>query len=58
MSVELKAPRNNHICWGLRGGDVILFGGSNQGSDSAERVTQDGTSKIVFPLNKNHNVIK
>ena len=43
LPVILGERRNNHMCWGLPSGEVLLLGGQYSGN-STELVTADGTS--------------
>ena len=59
LNITLKEPRDNHICWGLPSGDVLLFGGTDDESDNTERVFKNGkSSEIAFLLDKNHKTIE
>ena len=58
LNVRLIEPRDNHICWGLPSGDVLLFGGTDDVHDT-ERVFKDGkSSETAFQLDKNHFTIE
>ena len=56
LRVKLTGARWSHSCWGLKSGDVLLFGGYtdedwkyDKDSTSAEKVSADGSSsKIAF----------
>ena len=56
LPVRLVGVRWSHSCWGLKSGDVLLFGGYtdedwkyDKDSTSAEKVSADGSSsKIAF----------
>ena len=58
LRVKLTGARWSHSCWGLKSGDILLFGGYTDeywkydfdgDSDSAEKVSADGSSsKIAF----------
>lgn len=56
VRVKLTGARWAHSCWGLKSGDVLLFGGYtdedwkyDKDSTSAEKVSADGSSsKIAF----------
>ena len=43
LPVRLRKRRNGHLCWGLKSGDVLLFGGDFFVLDT-ERVSADGSS--------------
>ena len=59
LPVKLKKKRDNIVCWGLWTGDVLLFGGHDEGEKDVERVSRTGeTSEIVFPLTENHQYIE
>ena len=48
LPVRLVKERNNHLCWGLKSGDVLLLGGQDF---TTERVSADGSSsKLDFKL--------
>ena len=58
LTVKLKESRDNHVCWGLRSGEVLLFGGADHKSN-AEKLSKDGkSSKIAFDLTGNHKHIE
>merc|ERR1711874_1516 len=45
LPVTLLQRRSHHLCWGLKSGEVILFGGSDDSSgNSTERISADGSS--------------
>jgi len=43
LSVRLMQRRDDHLCWGLKSGEVILFGGL-ESKRTTERVSADGLS--------------
>ena len=43
LPVTLVERRDDHLCWGLKSGEVILLGGSNS-KRTTERVSADGSS--------------
>ena len=50
LPVRLVKDRNNHLCWGLKSGDVLLLGGYHS-QTTTERVSADGSSsKLAFKL--------
>ena len=50
LPVRLVKERNNHLCWGLKSGDVLLLGGYHSHT-TTERVSADGSSsKLDFKL--------
>ena len=50
LPVKLVERRVNHLCWGLKSGDVLLLGGSSS-ETTTERVSADGSSsKLDFKL--------
>ena len=57
--LKLLKPRDNSLCWGLSSGDVLLFGGHDNGTDDTERVLKDASaSEFAFELKKNHEIIE
>ena len=49
--LKLLKPRDNSLCWGLSSGDVLLFGGHDNGTDDTERVLKDASaSEFAFEL--------
>ena len=49
LPVRLVKHRYRHLCWGLKSGDVLLFGGLE--TSTTERVSADGSSsKLEFKL--------
>ena len=48
LPVRLVERRVNHLCWGLKSGDVLLIGGMGQRhSPNTERVSRDGSSSSL-----------
>ena len=48
LPVKLVERRVNHLCWGLKSGDVLLIGGWGQRrSPNTERVSRDGSSSSL-----------
>ena len=43
LPVTLEEKRFNHLCWGLKSGEVILLGGTDS-KRTTERVSADGSS--------------
>ena len=43
LPVTLVERRDDHLCWGLKSGEVILLGGSSS-KRTTERVSADGSS--------------
>lgn len=43
LPVSLVEKRDDHLCWGLNTGEVILFGGADS-KGTTERVSADGSS--------------
>ena len=59
LPVLLNKTRDNSLCWGLKSGDVILFGGHDETTGDTERVSRSGeTSEIAFPLDQGHHHIE
>ena len=51
LPVRLVGVRWSHSCWGLKSGDVLLIGGWKKDTDTAEKVSADGsTSSFAFKL--------
>merc|ERR1712062_357725 len=59
LPVTLQQRRSHHLCWGLKSGEVILFGGSDDSSgNSTERVSADGSSSyedFSLPYNTSYS---
>ena len=50
LPLRLVRDRYDHLCWGLKSGDVLLLGGWNS-EKTTERVSADGSSsKLDFKL--------
>ena len=48
LPVRLAERRINHVCWGLKSGDVLLLGGfGHRESSNTERVSADGSSSSL-----------
>ena len=47
LPVRLVERRFNHLCWGLKSGDVLLIGGLVQRPPNTERVSRDGSSSSL-----------
>ena len=51
LPVKLVGVRWSHSCWGLKSGDVLLLGGYYGDTETAERVSADGSSSsFAFKL--------
>ena len=51
LPVTLVGIRWGHSCWGLKSGDVLLIGGWQKDTDTAEKVSADGsTPSFAFKL--------
>ena len=51
LPVRLVGVRWSHSCWGLKSGDVLLLGGYYGDTETAERVSADGSSSsFAFKL--------
>ena len=51
VRVKLTGARWSHSCWGLKSGDVLLLGGYYGDTETAERVSADGSSSsFAFKL--------
>ena len=51
LPVRLVGQRWSHSCWGLKSGDVLLLGGQDSNTETAERVSADGSSSsFAFKL--------
>ena len=51
LPVRLVGQRWSHSCWGLKSGDVLLLGGYYGDTETAERVSADGSSSsFAFKL--------
>ena len=51
LDLRLENKRNNHLCWTLPSGEVLLMGGSNS-EGTTDKVSADGeSSSRDFNLN-------
>ena len=61
LSLVLKKPRDNSLCWGLPTGEILLLGGHEENTEDVERVHRVGeswSSDIIWKLDKGHQHIE
>ena len=48
LSVTLIYPRENHLCWGLPSGEILLLGGqTGSAQQTTEKISVDGSSSTA-----------